>query len=301
LPHDLAKYEGHIKGDGPLWNQSFYYNAYDPATRTGVLVRIGIQENRQEANSWFIAFRDGLPLFTRTNMNLPYVPGRPLGGMEIAGMHIEAEIPLKRTRITISTADFSADLVWNELHPMEDCISLSHDKDGSFARELAHVHIEGTSTVTGHIISRGERSELNGKGFRDIAAGPRNWDAMLHYRLAWPIFDNGTALAGIHGISTGRQSAYMRMYHDGTRWMKVNDIDDQMVFSADKTSVESAHWKFTDELGRTHEFTAKPLFSWLFPLDTFVLREQLMEYRLSDGTLGYGLYETGYRLPWSGI
>lgn len=50
-----------------------------------------------------------------------------------------------------------------------------------------------------------------------------------------------------------------------------------------------------------YEFTAKPLFSWLFPFDTFVLREQWMEYRFSNGTLGSGLFETGYPLPWQGV
>ena len=44
--------------------------------------------------------------------------------------------------------------------------------------------------------------------------------------------------------------------------------------------------------------TGKPLFRWLYPLDTFVLCEQLVEFRLEDGTVGHGLYETGYRLPW---
>lgn len=296
------KFEGYIPTDGtPHWNQSYYYMAYDPAHKLGLFVRIGIQETRGDSNSWLVVFQDGLPIFTRTNINLPYTSARPLGGITISGMHVEAEIPLKKTRLTFDSPDFSVDLVWDELHPLEDAIALTHDTESAFARGIAHIHLEGTATITGHVTLRGVRTAFNGTGFRDIAAGPRNWDSLLHYRLAWPVFENNTVFAGVHGYSTGLHEAYMRMYHDGTKWNRVTHIDDQMEFAENKTSVVSAHWKFTDEQGRSFEFTGKPLFTWLFPLDTYVLCEQLMEYTLTDGTKGYGLYETGYRLPWNGL
>ena len=302
MTSDYARFEGHVAADNNArWNQSWYYQAYDPATRSGVFIRIGLLENQKEANSWLIAFRDGQPLFTRTNLNLPYIAQRPLGGMSIAGMQIHAEVPLKKTRISFSSADFELDLVWDELHPMVDCIAMSQDQDGSFAREMAHIHLEGTSTVSGQIVHRGERLAFNGKGFRDIAAGVRNWDGLQHYRLAWPVFDNGMAFAGVHGISTGGQSAWLRMFHDGSRWLRVKQIDDRMDFDAEGFAITGATWRFVDELDRVHELTARPLFRWLFPLDTFVLCEQLAEFRLDDGSVGYGLYETGYRLPWKGL
>lgn len=297
---DYARFEGYVPGnDEPRWNQSYYYQLYDPATRIGAFIRIGLLENQDESNSWLIVFQDGRPLFTRTNLNLPENIHRPLQGIEIAGMSIHAEIPLKRTRISFDSEDFSMELVWNELAPMVDCIAMTHDEQGSFAREVAQVHLEGTCTVTGRITHRGREQSVNGKGFRDIAAGVRNWDALKHYRLAWPVFDNGMAFAGIHGYSTGDQSAYMRMMFDGQQWRRVKAIEDEMSFDAEGFAVTQARWTFIDEADRRHQMTARPLFNWLFPFDTFVLREQLMEYRLADGTLGYGLYETGYRLPWT--
>lgn len=295
----FERYEGHVAGDGsPQWNQSCYYNAYDPEIRTGVPVRAAFLENQGEANSWFILFKDGLPVFTRTNMNLPYTAKRPAEGVELAGMRIVAEVLLKRTRITIDTPDFSADFVWDKMQPLEDCIAMSQDQEGSFNRDIAHIHLEGTAVVTGWFSHRVTRSELSGKGFRDIAAGRRNWDALLHYRLSWPIFDNGVSISAIHGVSIDGKSAYMRMLHDGTAWRRIKTIEDQMTFGPDGLSMESARWVVVDDLDREWAFTAKPLFSWLFPLDTFVLRAQLAEFRLAEGTVGYGLYESGYRLPW---
>ena len=47
-------------------------------------------------------------------------------------------------------------------------------------------------------------------------------------------------------------------------------------------------------------FNGKPLFRWMFPFDTFVFTEQMMEWTLADGTLGYGMVECGFNFPWRG-
>jgi hypothetical protein len=65
-------------------------------------------------------------------------------------------------------------------------------------------------------------------------------------------------------------------------------------------TLKSMYWKVTDADGDVHEFTGRSLFRWTFPFDTFVLTEHMMEYRLADGTLGYGLGECGFRFPWAG-
>ncbi|SPM40628.1 hypothetical protein MNAB215_2829 [Mycobacterium numidiamassiliense] len=296
---DFAKYEGLVVDpDQELWGQSYYYNAYDPVARIGVLIRIGMLPNRKQANSWLIAFADGLPVFARTNLNLPYTDARPAGGLELAGLTVRAVEPLMLTHISFGNADFALELDWRSDVSMADCIALTQDAEGTFAREMASVHLEGPSVVTGHLSIRGERVALTGTGFRDIAAGVRNWDSLGHYRLAWPIFDNGMAFSGIHGVSTTGANSYMRMFYDGARWLRVNAIKDTIDYAPDSFSVTSMQWAFNDELGRHFTFSATPLFTWLFPQDTFVVCEQIMEFQLDDGTIGYGLSEGGFRLPW---
>jgi hypothetical protein len=297
--NDLAKYEGLVTDpDQELWGQSYYFNAYDPVSRTGVLIRLGFLPNRRQANSWLIAFADGLPVFTRTNLTLPYTDDRPDGGVELAGLSVRTLKPLHLTHIEFAEADFSLDLTWRSDVPLEDCIALTHDAEGTFAREMASVHLEGPCRVSGHLVVRGERVSLSGSGFRDIAVGVRNWDSLRHYRLAWPIFENGMAFSGIHGQSTSGASAYMRMFYDGTRWLRVNRIKETIEYAADCFSASATEWAFEDELGRVFSFTSTPLFTWIFPQDTFVVCEQMMEFRLGDGTVGYGMCEGGFRLPW---
>jgi hypothetical protein len=289
--------------DHPRWNQSVYFNFYDPATRTGCFIRVGILENLRETNNWFVFFRDGKPLFTRMNMNLPYTDKRIGTGLEVAGVRITSQERFSKARVQFDEPAFKIDLHWESILPMHDAINTSNTgSDDAFAKEIAFVHMEGSCRVTGTItLASGEAIAIDGKGFRDIAVGPRNWDYMRHYRLAWPIFDNGLTIVATHGMSTTGQDAYIRMIaKDERQWIAVTDIDDHNVYEDDEMTLKSMYWKVTDADGDVHEFTGRSLFRWTFPFDTFVLTEHMMEYRLADGTLGYGLGECGFRFPWAG-
>ncbi len=299
---DYEEYEGPVVDpEHDLWSQSYYYNVYDSVTGIGCLIRIGLLPGQKQANSWLIVFADGRPVFARTNLSLPYTDDRPDRGLQIAGMTVHAVEPLELTRINFTDADFALELEWRSTAPLADCIAMTQDTEGTFSREMAAVHLEGPCAVTGHVTIRGDRIALSGRGFRDIAAGNRNWDSLQHYRLAWPIFDNGMAFSGIHGVSTDGADSYMRMFYDGTRWLRVTDIKKTIDYASDVFSVASMQWAFDDELGRHFTFSATPIFSWLFPQNSFVVSEQMMEFRLGDGTRGYGMSEGGFRLPWRGM
>jgi len=144
-----------------------------------------------------------------------------------------------------------------------------------------------------------ERLDFNGTGGRDIAAGVRDWSAMKHYRVAWPIFPDGTAIIGIHGFAGGRES-FMSMVHDGGRWTRMVQTRDEFEFAGDEMTVTSTRWDFTDAAGRAWQLAARPLFRCFLPADSYVLAEHIAEFTCGDGLVGYGLVECGFRLPWSG-
>ena len=282
------------------WNQSFYFNFYDPVARIGCFIRVGIMENMGETNSFFVFFKEGMPLFQRINMNLPYTDQRMDPGLTVAGLTIKTIQSLMKAQIVIDEPDFGADLVWDGIHEMEDSIALTKDGDDTIAKELAFVHLEGHCKVSGTIRVRGgETIHVDAKGFRDISVGPRNWDAVQHYRLAWPIFDNGMACVVVHALVTGGD-AYQKILFDGQQWLSVPRLEETITYEADKMGFAAVHWKVWDERDRLWEFIGKPLFRWAFPFDSFVMVEQMMEYRLTDGTIGYGMGEGGFRFPWSG-
>ena len=283
------------------WNQSFYFNFYDRHQKTGGFFRIGILENLKEINCFAIFFRDGKPLYTRLNMNLPYTDDRLDPGISVAGITMKATKPQQTAVVKVETDDFFAELEWDLIHPMGDSIALSKlADDDAIAKELTYVHPEGFCTVKGEIRLRtGEVITIDDKGFRDLSVGPRNWTGLIHYRLAWPIFDNGMGCVAVHGI-TEKGDSYQKILHDGERWLTLDNVEETITFEDDEMTVKHSHWKVTDETGRVWEFTGKPLFRWQFPYDSFNFIEQMMEYRLSDGTVGYGMSEVGFSFPWRG-
>lgn len=285
------------------WNQSYFFNFYDRHTGCGAFIRMGFLENLGESNCWAIFFRDGKPLFLRSNMNLPYTEDRPDPGVTLAGITFKVEKPLQSCRVTIAHEDFSADLVWDQLFELCDSIHVGKDEksdDDAIGRELSFYHPEGVCSVKGTLrLKNGETVAIDTTGWRDISAGPRNWSGLHHYRLVWPIFDNGMACVAVHGI-TDHGHSYQKILHDGVRWMAIDRMEEDIEYYEDGVRFKSGHWKIWDETGRLWEFTGKPMFHWHYPFDTFMMVEQMMEFRLADGTLGYGMAEGGFNFPWRG-
>jgi hypothetical protein len=302
---DAEKLEGYLPAEGrPLWNQSYYFNAYDPNTGVGCFVRAGFLEGAGSANTWLVFFRDGKPLFQRFNADLACPRERLSGSVTLGGMTLTSVESLITARITFATRDFSFDLTWRAMHPLVDAIAFGAGARAgatdSFATSLAHAHLEGSCFVSGQVTMRGgERLAFEGSGGRDIAAGMRDWSGMKHYRVAWPIFPDGTAIIGIHGFADARES-FMSMVHDGERWTRMAETRDLFEFAADEMTVTGTRWDLVDEAGRPWRLTARPLFRCFLPADAYVLAEHIAEFTRGDGLVGYGLVECGFRLPWRG-
>lgn len=289
--------ERYWHGDDLFWNQSLVFHIYDSKNKVAGHIRIGLLENLKESNNWFIFFIDGKPLYLRNNQNLPYTSKRIDNGVEVAGIRVTSLEPLKTVRIEFSGRGFSLNLLAEELHPMVDCIALSDDEEGTLSKEMTHVHMEGTCRFTGSITyDGGKRIDIDGNGFRDVSVGPRNWDSVLYYGMTWPVFSNGVAFSGIHAISADGRNSFMKMLHDGKQWVRVKRFEDRNAYADDGVTIRSLHWKFWDAKDRMWEYTGKSLYSWPYSCDTFMQVQQMMEYRLSDGTIGYGMAEQGFRL-----
>lgn len=296
---DLERLEGYLPAEGrQLWNQSFYFNGYDPQTRIGCIIRAGFMEGSGLANSWFVFFQDGRPLFQRFNANLPCPRERLADGVALAGMVLTSLEPLKAARIQFSSRDFACDLTWREMHPLIDAVAFGGAGTEGFATNLAHARLEGSCIVEGEVRLRGgETVRFEGTGGRDLAAGVRDWDGMEHYRVAWPIFPDRSTFIGIHGVAGGRD-AFMSMMNGGQGWVRMNRTEDAFDFAEDEMTVRSTRWRLGAEDGREWMLSARPLFRTFLPADTYVLAEHIAEFTRGDGMIGYGLVECGYRLPW---
>src|SRR3546814_14805731 len=133
-------------------------------------------------------------------MNLPYTDRRMATGLEVAGMTVTAIEPLKRARIQFDHPDFAVDLEWDAILPMQDAIEPTKGgADDGFAKEIAHLHMEGTCALRGTgSIRGGGVFALHGAGFRVFAAGPRHRDFLKHHTPASPLIATGFSIPPPH-------------------------------------------------------------------------------------------------------
>src|SRR3546814_4991586 len=90
-------------------------------------------------------------------------------------------------------------------------------------------------------------------------------------------------------MSIDGQHAYIRMIGRDGGWTPVADIVDRNIYEDDGMTLKRMEWVVTGSDGQRYAFTARRLYAWTFPFDTYVLTEHMMVYTLEDGTKGYGL------------
>lgn len=299
----IAAESHHPANDHPKWAEGIYFFFCDPKSTVGGCMRIGLFENLKEANTWLVLFKNGKLAYNRFCAASLYTPdrmtnkGRP-NGLEVAGLRFTSIEPLKKALVEYSADDVSVNLIFEASQPMADAISMTTGQNAGLKENIAAAHLEGPTRVNGTVALRGKKYDIvDCIGFRDLGWGVRDWEEMAYYVCSWPVFTNGQTIATVRAITVKGQKGYMKMLHDGKEWLAVGKIEDNIEYCEDGITVKLMHCRVWDSLDRVWEYTAKPVFHYLIPLDGFVASEHWAEYRLSDGTVGYGLLECGFRLP----
>ncbi|MBF7084297.1 hypothetical protein IT084_15190 [Desulfallas sp. Bu1-1] len=282
--------------NNPKWSESYYFEFYDPKSTVGGLFRIGILENSQISNMWFVLFKDRKLVHNRFCAASPYTSRRMADGVEVANLRITGIEPLKKALVEYSLDQFSISLTFDATAPMVDTIEMTR---GKYDKEPAFRHLEGPARVNGTLILRGAKTDIvDGYCVRDISWGVRDWERMVYYTLSWPFFTNGQVAVITQPLFDKGKMGYMRAFYDGKQWLQIREVEDNIELAVDGMAVKSLHYRFRDSNDKLWEYTAKPIFNYLIPIDGFVISMNWMEYRLNDGTVGYGTCEYGFRLPW---
>lgn len=196
FPHDPGTFKN--------YNESMYFNVFDPKAKTGGWFRIGNRPNEGYAEMTVCLY---LP-----DGRVAFLFGRPPieGNTELnaGGLKIEVIEPFKHLRVTYSgkalvlerpweMADPKAAFANNPRVPCEvvldyegvspmyggetvkaDGSPIEIDPEKSFAK----AHYEQHCAAKGHFIVGDERFEIDGHGLRDKSWGPRHWQAIDWYR-----------------------------------------------------------------------------------------------------------------------
>lgn len=201
---DPADEHPHDPGTASNYNESMYFNVFDPARKMGGWFRIGNRPNERYAEvSVCIYLPDGRVAFTFAR---PEIAGN--AAMDAGGLRVDVVEPFKRLDVRYAgkalllarpfemadpraayranpTVDCSVDLKFTGLSPMyggemvnADGSPIAIDPEKSFAK----AHYEQHCGAEGRITVGDETFDIAGHGLRDKSWGPRYWQAIEWYR-----------------------------------------------------------------------------------------------------------------------
>jgi len=308
----------HEPDDASNFNESMYFNAYDPVRRVGGWFRIGNRVNEGYAEmSCCVYLPDGRVGFM---FKRPKISSN--AALDAGGMRIEVVEPFARLRVTYTgsvvvlarpremvdpakafrenpVVSCRIALDYTGIAPMwggrpirADGGKAASDAAGSFAK----AHYEQHMAVHGHIGVGDEEYEIAGFGLRDKSWGARYWQAIRWYRWLPISFDAefGMMISLIGDGTRTRQSGMV--LRDGA-YVPIREASIESEWDPEDYQTALRVRARTDE--RTYEIAGRVLS--LIPLrnrrtapDGTLLHtritEGMTEYRC-DGKIGYGLSE----------
>src|SRR5262249_43205980 len=234
------------------YNESAYYNFYDPAQRLGGFLRIGNRPNEGYAEMTLCLY---LPDGT-----VGFMFGRPRisdnARFEAGGMRFEVRAPMREHVIGYEgnacvlerpldlldpRAAFtqnphvraSVELSYSALSPAHGG-ELRQERDGRWesiraerpGQEFARGHLEQHGHAVGRV-TVGERSwSIDGYGLRDRSWGPRYWQAPNYYRWLTMNFGPDAGIAAALTVQRdGRQGQGGYGWGDGRRNRRVGRVE----------------------------------------------------------------------------
>jgi hypothetical protein len=197
----------------PHFNESMYFNFFDPELRCGGFLRIGNRPNERYAETTVCLYQpDGSVLFSYQR---PEIEGNE--AFDAGGIRFEVDQPFEKLRIAyrgkachlrepMEMSDPRAAFSANPFLPVE--IELGIDGVGPMAggertrpssgheQEFARGHYEQHHRAVGVIAIGEDRQAFHGLGLRDHSWGPRSWQAPAFYRWLTANFDDDFGFMG---------------------------------------------------------------------------------------------------------
>jgi hypothetical protein len=301
----------HELGPEPNFNESMYFNVYDPKSRLGGFFRLGNRANEGKAEmTTCLYLPDGRVGFMYQRPQIDNNDAFDAGGMRFdvvtpfEALTVNYEGKVVMLDDPLEMADPKAAFTSN---PYADCtVSLtytrvsdmfggepeeSHEKPGE---EFARGHYEQLIAGTGTITVGDDSWDVEGFGLRDHSWGPRYWQAPWYYR--WLTANFGSEFGFMGSRVARKESAGTRggFVWDGEQIHLCNGFE----ISTQWTGEDAYHESIEAVLrSGDKEWKVKGKVLNLIPLrnrrEGLVTRisEGMTEWTLDDGRTGYGLSE----------
>lgn len=304
----------HELGPEATFNESMYFNVYDPAAELGGFFRVGNRANEGHAEMTVCLYLpDGRVAFMYQR---PTIDSNDV--FDAGGLRFEVHEPFERLTVSyegrtvvlddpLAMADPRAAFTEN---PHVDCtVDLTYtrvsdpiggesDQPEKAGEEFAKGHYEQLVAATGSVRVDGTTWAVEGFGLRDHSWGPRTWQAPFYYR--WLTANFGDDFGFMGSRIARRDSGGVRagfVWEDG-RMIPCDGFEISTEWEGDDRyhhDIEATLRATTDAGPR--EWAVRGRVLSLIPLrnrrEGRVTRisEGLTEWTLDDGRVGYGLSE----------
>ncbi len=190
----------HELGPEPNFNESMYFNFFDPDQGIGGFVRLGNRANEGSAEMTVCLYlADGRVLFTFKRAPIDHNDAFDAGGLRFeveecserlrttfGGRVIEMAEPRDMSDPAKAFAqnpkrELELDLIHRATGPMYGGIRNTDDQSQDSENQFAKAHYEQHMVVEGTIRIDDETLEIKGYGLRDHSWGPRHWQAIERY------------------------------------------------------------------------------------------------------------------------
>lgn len=309
----------HDPGDAKNYNESMYFNVFDPAAQVGGWFRIGNRPNEGHAEvSICLYLPDG-----RVGFMFHRAPIAGNAEMNAGGLRVEVIEPFKRLKVTYEGSVLLLKNPQEMVHPKQafrnnqlvSCkVALDYEgvspmyggeavkADGSAIeidpeKSFARAHYEQHCAAKGRFVIGDESYAIAGFGLRDKSWGPRYWQAIDWYRWCPMNFgrDFGMMLSVIGGGGGVREGGMV--FRDG-----IYDLISECKIESDWDANDcqtALRARIKTKAGKRYEVTGRvtsliPLRNRRVAADGSELHtritEGMTEYRCGD-QVGYGLSE----------
>lgn len=280
----------HPAGEGALWNDSMYFNCYDPTAEIGIVTRIGILPNQGQANALFFAVKNGdlAGLHVRSEDH----SAGDWDDLSVAGVRYRVVEPFARCRIMSDAPGLNAEI---EVIPFTPPVAY-HGAHGNVtdAYGVATGHYEQSCRIEGWIELNGDKHQVEGFGQRDHSWGIRDWAGVDWWYWVSPIFGEDFSLNVFKARGGGTTSEGGMLWLDG-RVSRVVSADVELDIDSDGRQ-QRARLSGKDTDGRAFEVQGDRVALVTLPVGQAVVDEAFFRFVMENRT-GYGVFEYLHRAP----
>jgi hypothetical protein len=166
----------HSPGEGQ-WNESYWFNMFDPRQSIGVMSRIGLLPNQNRSNYWVFVTKGDKIIHRSINFDIPY-SNHDVTNLDVGELKFYLLEPLRKFRIICIAKEKIVDLVWSNTTPIFDFSEIK-----ALPESIASNHYQQIGQVSGLIQFKDEFIDFSGYGVRDHSWGQRDWSPIDSWEM----------------------------------------------------------------------------------------------------------------------